>query len=182
MDSISIRPPQRAAPEPKQNPEEIEQEESRRKAERQRAFAIQAGRPVTSGSPADQNNKRQQNLLRQGSTGNDSQKKTDYTLMYGIAAFWDLATFLVALVPAAGWAINGFILFPAGLFNMYMMAQSRGKNTAQFWGAYKYIFIKAVPYIDIVPAFVRGVIFLESEGKEGGLASITNAVKKISSK
>lgn len=178
MDSISIRPPKRSkVSEREQVLEVTEQEESRKRAEKQRAFALRAGKEVTTGGPADQNNKRLMNLTRSSTA--QVEQGADFSFMYGMAVFWDTATFLVGLIPVAGWAINAFVMFPVGLFNMYMMAQSRGKNTAQFWNGYKYIFVEAIPYLNIVPVFVRGVYLIKNEGKTTGIAGTVNSMNKI---
>jgi hypothetical protein len=181
MDSISIRPPQSRASAADQNDTASEQSDSNRKAERQRAFAVRAGKEISSGSPADQNNKRQLNLLG-GAERESSAPTADFTFMYGMAVVWDVVTFLVGLIPVAGWVLNLVVFFPIGLFNMYIMAQSRGKSTMQFWGGFKYIFIEAIPYLNIIPTFVRGVYLIKNEGKTTGLAGAVNTLNKTSVK
>jgi hypothetical protein len=119
------------------------------------------------------------NIAKSGQNNAKEQLEPDFTFAYGMAVFWDIVTFLVGLIPVVGWAVNAFIVFPLGLFVMYMILLGKGKNTQQFWNGFKYIWIEAVPYLNIVPTFVRGVWLIQNEGKTTGLSGIANAATKI---
>lgn len=100
---------------------------------------------------------RRANVEKTHLTGQNSTE--NYSLMYGLAVFWDIVLFVIGLFPGVGWLVN-FILFGCALLNMYIMAISRGKTTQEFWKAFKHIYVEPIPYLNILPTFTRGVYLL----------------------
>ncbi len=98
-------------------------------------------------------------------SGQNETNTEDYSLMYGVAAGWDTATFIVGAVPGVGWVAN-IAMFGGALLNLYLMSLSRGHTNQDFWDAYKYVFIEPIPYLNIIPTFTRGVYLLKH--KEAG--------------
>jgi hypothetical protein len=147
-------------------------------ADRQTIFK-EAGGQTTRGNSQNPDF-RARNIAKSGNQKKvEPESSADFSLMFGLAVFWDTATFLVGLIPAAGWLLNLIVVFPIGLLNMFLMSQSRGKSMKEFWGAFKYIFVEAVPYLNIIPTFVRGVWLLKNGDKVDGVMGAVNSASKL---
>lgn len=131
---------------------QLAKERERVVAEKQRMFALRAGKP---GKLPVKTNLRSSNKLR--STRKERGEGPDFTLVYGVAIFWDIVGFLVGLIPIVGWVLNLCVIVPVAVFNLYLMCRGRGVDSKEFWGAFKYIFGEAIPYINIIPFYTRSI-------------------------
>ncbi len=160
MDTLSIRPNNpRPAPNLDGENTYLEEERLQTITEKQQQFALRAGKRPKTWSPNP--NMRMINKSRGNDGSSTNIQSKNFTAVYGMAVFWDIAGFLVGLVPIVGWVINFCIIVPAAVFNLYIMCIRRGVTDAEFWKAFKFIFGEMIPYINIIPFYTRSIYLIQ---------------------
>jgi hypothetical protein len=94
----------------------------------------------------------------------EQEQKNSFKAVKNTAVVFDLLTGGIALIPAFGWVLNACIFFPAGFLTIYLMSSARGKSLGDFFSAYKFGAVEAIPYLNIVtPIFITGAYRLAGE-------------------
>lgn len=94
----------------------------------------------------------------------EQDQKNSFKPVKNTAIVFDLITGGIALIPAVGWVLNACVFFPAGFLTIYLMSSARGKSLGDFFSAYKFGFVEAIPYLNIVtPIFITGAYRLAGE-------------------
>ncbi|MBU3668966.1 MAG: hypothetical protein FGM57_03285 [Candidatus Taylorbacteria bacterium] len=98
--------------------------------------------------------------------------KPDFGFVKGIGVVFDVSGGLIGLIPAVGWALNAFLIFPAGLITMYLMTNSRGVSGSVFISAFKHIYVEPIPYLNIIPTFTAAAYKLSGESLIGSFFNL----------
>lgn len=104
------------------------------------------------------------------STQTITRSNPEFKTMKQVSLVFDVTTALVGAIPAVGWVLNAFVFFPAGFLTLFFMSNSRGKSMGEFFSAYKFIGVEAIPYLNIItPVFISGTYRLSGESLFGSL-------------